>query len=414
MNGNGNGNGRGAAGDNRAGVGRRVFDELFDRFPYGLMVVDGDGSLVGMNESCRRLLREPTAQKTQSRRECCQLICRRFEEEPDSCLSQRAFEQADPVPEIRVDLPSRANAGAAWVTVVPNCPSEEYALFQLRPGQAGDRRRRSGAHDGPSAALRLFILGQTAVEGDSGPIGGAWLQQRPGELLKYLACQRGRPAQTEEIAEALWPDSDARSVSSVRYFVHVLRSRLEPARDSSAASPIVSTRGGYTLDPERVWVDAEEFEGLVAAGLAALMAREHDKARDLLGNATEIYRGDLLAGDPYAEWAFSERERMRELAARALRALVELHLAAGDTDGAERPARRLADLESYDTDAQRVYIEVCLKQGRKTEAARRYELFQRRTLKTFGETPDFRLSDLTQAADSESPASEADIRDSAG
>ena len=200
-----NGNGRGEAVDNREGSGRRAFDELFERFPYGLLVVDRDGELVGMNESCRRLFREAAGRKGQSGRDCCELICRRFDEEPDTCLSQRAFEKADSLPEIRVDLTSRARAGAAWVTVVPHCPSEAYAIFLLRPGQAGDRRRRSAADEGPGATLRLSILGKTAVVGDSGPIGGAWLEQRPGELLKYLACQRGRPAQTEEIAEALWP-----------------------------------------------------------------------------------------------------------------------------------------------------------------------------------------------------------------
>jgi DNA-binding SARP family transcriptional activator len=409
-----NDNGRGEAVDNREGPGRRVFDDLFDRFPHGLLVVDRDGGLVGMNESCRTLLREAASRKRQSARDCCDLICRRLEDEADACLSQRAFDKADSIPEIRIDLPTRANADAAWVTVVPNCPSEAFALFQLRPGRAGDRRRRSAGHEGPGATLRLSILGQTALEGDSGPIGGAWVEQRPGQLLKYLACQRGRPAQTEEIAEALWPGSDARSLSSVRYFVHVLRSRLEPTRDSSASSPIVSTRGGYCLDPDRVWIDADEFEGLVAAGLAALLAREHDAARNFLEQATELYNGDLLADDPYAEWVLPERERMRELATRALRALLELHLAAGDTDGAEQPARRLADIESYDTDAQRVYIEVCLKQGRRTEAARRYELFQRRTMNAFGETPDFRLSDLAQDVDSESTGSESAIRGGVG
>ena len=37
-------------------------------------------------------------------------------------------------------------------------------------------------------------------------------------------------------------------------------------------------------------------------------------------------------------------------------------------------------------------------QGRRTEAARRYAIFRTRTLREFGEEPDFQLADLRPAA----------------
>jgi DNA-binding SARP family transcriptional activator len=108
-----------------------------------------------------------------------------------------------------------------------------------------------------------------------------------------------------------------------------------------------------------------------------------------------LHRGEFLADGPDAEWALQERERLHALAARAYAALVEIELAIGDLDAAAGHARRLADMEPLDTDIQRQLIEICLRQGRRSDAARRYELLRKRTLRELGAEPDFALSDLT-------------------
>ena len=183
----------------------------------------------------------------------------------------------------------------------------------------------------------------------------------------------------------------------MRYFVHALRTRLEPTRGSRVPSSFIeSRRGGYSLNTQRVWVDATEFEELVATGLAALAAGERETALHRLEPATNLYRGDFLADEPYAEWALAERDRFQELAGRALRALIELRLAVDDLEGAARHARRLADTEPYDNDAQRRHIELSLRRGRRTEAVRRYKLFQQRLHRNFDVEPDFTLAELSE------------------
>jgi DNA-binding SARP family transcriptional activator len=132
----------------------------------------------------------------------------------------------------------------------------------------------------------------------------------------------------------------------------------------------------------------------VATGLAALAGGEREAALHRLEPATNLYRGDFLADEPYAEWALAERSRFEELAGRALRALIELRLAADDLEGAARHARRLADTEPYDNDAQRRHIELSLRRGRRTEAVRRYKLFEQRLLRNFDDEPDFTLAEL--------------------
>ena len=380
-------------------------EDLFEQIPYGLFTVDQSGSVLEMNGIGRELLLGDREAPLPTPLTCCDLICDAINDQdgdPVRCLTREALDQGAAPAEIRVELRSASAASTAWVTVAP-LRGEPGAIFHLRAELGAEGKQESGVATTPR--LRVFALGQTRVESAAaGSIGGAWIEQRPGQVLKYLVCSRRHVADADQIAQALWPGRDIRALSSVRYFVHALRNRLEPERRPKTTSAFVeSRRGGYRLDPERVWIDATEFEQLVSAGLAALLAGERDAALRRLERATDLYRGDFLADEPYAEWALAERDRLRELAGRALSALVELRLADGDFDLATRQARRLAEMEPYDSDVQRQYIELCLDRGRRTEAIRRYDLFRRRLVREFGDEPDFKLDDLRRVEGEQTP-----------
>ena len=113
-----------------------------------------------------------------------------------------------------------------------------------------------------------------------------------------------------------------------------------------------------------------------------------------LERAHSLYQGDFLSEDPYADWALEERDRLRELAGRELRAMVSLKRSAGDLDAATEYARRLAEMEPFDLDIQREFLEMCIERGRRSEAMRRYALIRRRVRREFGHDPDFTLADL--------------------
>jgi DNA-binding SARP family transcriptional activator len=145
-----------------------------------------------------------------------------------------------------------------------------------------------------------------------------------------------------------------------------------------------------------VALDVDEFETLVSAGLegSAETPEEHLQDISRLERAMDLYRGDLFAEEPFAEWAFPERERLRSLAYLALRRLVEHHRTSGDPATAARYLERNAELLPFDTEVQWALIRFYLEQGRRSEAKRRYASFRKRLLDEFGEEPDFRLSDF--------------------
>jgi DNA-binding SARP family transcriptional activator len=310
------------------------------------------------------------------------------------CLVQRASQGGENLPEIRIDTPQGSLVSAFWVTVIP-LGLDSGVLLHLRPGDARDRRRRSDPHwiRGPELAIKA--LGRIRVDSSEGPLGGSWLQQRPGQILKYLVCERDRVVQAEEIAEALWPSSGREALSSVRHFIHGLRDKLEPGRPPRTPSTfVVTVRGGYAINRRHVRIDADTFAQAVREGLGAADRGDADVAAELLELAMSLYRGDLLEDEPYAEWAMPERDRLRAMATDSLRALTHIALDRGDHGTAARQLDRLTEFDPFDSDIHKELLRVLLLAGRRSEALRRYSTFRARLSKEFGASPGFALSDL--------------------
>jgi DNA-binding SARP family transcriptional activator len=386
----------------------RIEQHVFADHPYGMLVVDRDGAVVAQNAAARRLLGTlgPKLDTPHARIPQGLLSCQASRSGPRTMLLDGTLRGDGPLPETRIDLPEGSGVEAAWVTVSPLPATDGLVLVELRPGLRNDRRRRTEPFWAQGAQLRVSTLGRTRVESGEASIGGRWLANRTGQVLKYLVTARHRAVSVDEIAEHLWPQSGARSSQGVRYFIHALRERLEPERAPRAESYFVrSVHGGYTLDLSRVHIDADEFERAIGNGQTALDSSDPRAAVAWFTRASDLYGGDFLADEPYAEWAMAERDRLRTLAADALRALTALAHEHDDVDAAAAHLDRLAALEPYDVDVHRLLIGLCLRRGRRTEALRRYTLLRRRLLNTFGEDLDFTLADL--ATDEALPAVQA-------
>lgn len=389
--------------------------ELFEDLVYGLAVARSeDGRILDLNRKAREMLLPASANSGSAGLHCCDLICSRLEPiVGGGCMSEWVAQSATQLPEVRMDIQTETLRSAAWVTASRLGEDGGRVVFHLRPGRPDDRRRRtppgwaSQADPSQRPDLQISTLGRFRVEGASGPINGDWLGQRPGQLLKFLICERRRVVTSDQIGEVLWPEAGPRESSSrLRYNVHALREKLEPKRARrSPARFVVARRGGYLVDTGSVWLDADRFEIDALAGLAARDQGMTEAAAVHLADAMNLYRGEFLAGDPYLDWAIPERERLHQLACRTLRAQVGISVELGELEPAADQARRLAEMEPFDSDTQRLLIEVCLRQGRRSEAHRRFTLFGKKLQQQFGREPDFGLADVERTLDAEdSPA----------
>ena len=363
-----------------------AWEAMFAALPAAALVLGPDGTLIACNPAARVVL--GPAAKAGVR--CCDLLsCRPAGDGPAAgCVTELVLRGDGPLAERQVQL---LDGAAAWLSAAPvGAAGQVVAMLHRLAGPAGLPRE-----DLPPR-LRVRSLGRTRLETDDTPLPDEWLGHRPGQVLKYLICERGRVVPHDELLEVFWPNAGRAGATSVRQAIHTLRDRLEPDRPKGKPSGYVVARtGGYELAPGRVWIDADDFEAHARAGLDALQRGALERAGVSLTAAAAAYGGDFLADEPYAEWALLERARLRELVAQVLRGLAGLDQAAGDDEAAAEHLQRLAELEPLDLEVQRELIALLLRRGRHSEALRRYELVRRRYRRAFGAEPGFALADLT-------------------
>ena len=368
--------------------------DVLATLPSGVVVVDNDGGILLANPGAERLLGRVVG------RRCCDVLRCGTDQGPFAgrCVTEYMRERGAPDGETRIDLPPGLPAGAVWLTAAVLGDGTGF-VFHLRAGARHDRRRRNAMPLGDPSILFVETLGRTRVHRGDQDLAGKWLAHRPGQILKYLAGRRGETATIDEIASALWPEQLDTSPGAIRHFVHVLRERLEPGRERNAESSfVVGGRGGYALDTQRVHLDTGRFEQHLRTGAAAFLSGEAAIAAPALEYALDLYAGDFLEDEPYAEWALVERERLRRLASEGCRMLTQLALDKGDLDRAIVHAERLGDIEPLDEEVQRTLILLLLRAGRRTSATHRFERMRAETLKQFGDVPSFELRELAATA----------------
>jgi DNA-binding SARP family transcriptional activator len=304
----------------------------------------------------------------------------------ERCLTRLALADGTGLAPRRWRAPDGAVEAALSAKVVP-AASGAIVVFDLGflDVDVGDVARR------PVADVDVRALGPLSVRIDGRPMDGDWLQQRAGQTFRYLLAARSGAARSEAIANALWPDRGPAAIANVRYCVYKVREQLDDGNRPSQ-SVILRSAGGYRLDPQRLVVDVDVFQAKVSAGLEAQRAQRFDDSDALLAEALELYRGDILADDPYADWAFTEREYLRGLAGKALGARARIALVQHRLETASACLLRLTQLEPFDSQAHQLLIGVCLRRGRRTEAVRHYSALRMRLARAFGEKPDFDLA----------------------
>ena len=369
--------------------------DVFDHFPHGILVFEPAGDLVAANRAASKFLGPLRRMPDGNAPRCCDLFgCNVRGVLRGVCLAELAAQTPVPPPDMRVDLDVAAPGDAVWLTLAPLIGQERRFLVEIRAADPRDRRRRTEPHWMGERRLHICALGRTRVESREGPMKGRWLEQRAGQVLKYLICERSRVVYPEEIAAAIWPNEGAGVTGTVRYFVHRLRRHLEPEPPGHGPSSfIIAAEGGYRLSPA-VHVDADEFERELTLGLDASSAGDERAAREHLEQALALYQGDLIADHPHAAWAFEERERLRALAEEGLHQLAKLDLDRDDLESALERLRRLVQLDPYDLRLHRWLLTLCLVSGRRSEALRRYKLLKAKLREELDEEPDFELADL--------------------
>ncbi|MBI3760857.1 MAG: AAA family ATPase [Chloroflexi bacterium] len=164
--------------------------------------------------------------------------------------------------------------------------------------------------------LHIRTLGPFQAQRGDSPIPNAdWKTQKNKALFKILLTFRGHSLTREQLMEWLWPDLDPDAASrSLRVAVSQLRQALEPELAHGSQSNFIrTTDAGYAWHiGSDYWLDVDEFERLAGGPPPTANVRSPADGIRSLESALNLYSGDYLEEDRYADWATVERERLRE------------------------------------------------------------------------------------------------------
>lgn len=159
------------------------------------------------------------------------------------------------------------------------------------------------------SALRFHLFGKLLIQKDTRALIGLEARKEQ-ELLCYLLVHPDRPHPREMLANLLWSDtSTEKSRKYLRQALWHLHSMLKPAR--AVDTEVLSAEHDWVqlnLNSD-CWIDVTVFE----RAFAATQGKSLDQnGAQLLKNAVELYKGDLLDGW-YHDWCLFERERLQNM-----------------------------------------------------------------------------------------------------
>jgi class 3 adenylate cyclase/tetratricopeptide (TPR) repeat protein len=170
-------------------------------------------------------------------------------------------------------------------------------------------------HASPEQAVRVQLLGQFAItSGDR--VAGPWPRPSARRLCEFVLVSPGRRVSRDLACDELFPRLDPRAAA------RALSKALSMARGAltglgePGASLLAADLGHLWVSPA-VEVDADSHEADLRDGLAMTPGQERD---DRLSRAL-AHDAELLADEPYADWAARPRERLAALRQEARLAL---------------------------------------------------------------------------------------------
>jgi DNA-binding SARP family transcriptional activator len=225
---------------------------------------------------------------------------------------------------------------------------------------------------GGDVSLQIKTFGRFEVALNDVPISdNRWPRRRTKELLKLLVTAPGQPFASDQIVDALLPDSDVEgATANIQARISELRRVLEPGlvrgRDSRF---IVNAGEGYAFAPAcECLLDTQAFEAGLAESRHLAEGGCWKAATERLERALLLYRGEFLAEDRYAEWAEGPRSRLRERYLDGLDSLAECYAKLGQLHQAITCCQRILGVEPHRENIVRRLMELQHRIGQRGKA----------------------------------------------
>jgi DNA-binding SARP family transcriptional activator len=199
-----------------------------------------------------------------------------------------------------------------------------------------------------------------------------WTYSKSKELFYYLFLNP--PATKAQIGLALWPEASPDQLRNIFHrTLHYLRKAL------GGPQWITFAVGDYAPAPGiNSWCDVREFESRLVVVRTSpisnlLQPAERERARQLLTEAVELWRGDFLADMDVGVWGLTLGEVLRRSHMQALMDLGQLNVAEARYADAIRFYQRVLAADNYFEAAHRELMRCFARLGEASHALQHYK-----------------------------------------
>jgi TolB-like protein len=253
-----------------------------------------------------------------------------------------------------------------------------------------------------SDRLKLYLFGAPLLEQSGRPVHLG--RRKAMGLLAYMAFSK-REYHRDTLAALFWPDYDD---SHARGSLRRLLSQVRKAVGSEILPLVEELVGPSNL--ERMWVDIEEFQGLMAqvrqnqriSGEETGDGLGQTATKELLRGVVDLYRGDFMAGftlgecGQFSDWQFFQGEYLRRELCVALENLVSLCEEEGEHEEGIAFGQRLVEVDPLNEEAHCALMRLYGVSGQREAGLRQYRLCARLLKEEMGLEPEESTEELYQ------------------
>ena len=214
-------------------------------------------------------------------------------------------------------------------------------------------------------------------------------------LLATLALRANGPVAAETLIDSIWagtPPASARSL--LHTYICRLRRIIDPDSGRWDRRGLLARSGaGYLLALPHGFLDLHHFDRLVALARDRERAGDLTAARELLGEASRLWRGDAMQG-VFSPTIDSHRRWLAERRLLVAKDRLALDLALGGHQAAVPELLTLSTEHPLQEDLVALLMLTLYRSGRQSEALHAYAAVRDRLAEELGVEPGPKLRDL--------------------
>lgn len=242
--------------------------------------------------------------------------------------------------------------------------------------------------------LRVRFLGHFEVfyDGETLRLGH---KAKASAILKYLLAHRDHPVSRDYLMGWLWPESNLKRARwSLNSTVYVLRKQLS----NGYGSPVLFEHGYYRLCPTfQVSADTDEFDARYEQGYLLEKVQRMPEAAAEYERAVELYRGDYLVEELYADWTMIERERLVNAYVDMLDRLADYYMESAQIRESIRSCYQLLEKDPCHEGSYRLLMRGYARLGLRTRALRQYQVCEQILRNKYDVVPSPETLDLRRS-----------------